>query len=319
LPPEEIAAAILRIKAGDTDLFWRLAEPYQQTLRITAYSLLRNSDDAAEVAQETMLKALRHLDQLKEGQCLKGWLIRITINEARMRMRKGREEPICDEHNLGGPETSAAGDCADWRDIPSNILERKEIRDAVHRALQSLSPLSREVFVLRDIQYLTVSETSSRLGISESKVSIRHHRARLQMRELLAPLFREPLSPWVPVKMVVGFPTIVVYRVVSREAVIGELSNYIEEELKTHVRVRIEAGLKSCSRCKLLLDPTNKLLYLVADEKAFLPPFVCNREGQQAFREANRPAFRAKQKHLPGLKDKQEIKPQKESLNPNWI
>jgi RNA polymerase sigma-70 factor, ECF subfamily len=290
MPSEEIAAAILRIKAGDTELFWRLVEPYQQSLRMTAYSLLRNSDDAAEVAQETMLKALRHLDQLKKGECIKGWLIRIAINEARMRMRKGQGEPVCDEDTQGDSEAFALRDYADYRDIPSNVLERKEIWDAVDRALQSLSPISREVFVLRDIQYLTVSEVAGILGTSEAKVSIRHHRARLQMRELLAPLFREPQSPWVPVKMVVRFPTMTLHRVTGRETVVGELSYYIDGELNPRVRVQIEAGLKTCSQCKILLDSSRMLLYLVANEKVFLPPFACSREGRQVFRGVKEPA-----------------------------
>lgn len=73
------------------------------------------------------------------------------------------------------------------------------------------------------------------------------------------------------------------YKVVSREIIIGELSRYIEGELKPHLRARIEVGLKFCSQCKFLLDPARNLLYLVADEKVFFPPFHCSLEGQRAF------------------------------------
>ena len=200
---EEITIVIQRIKAGDAESFWRLVEPHQQSLYAIAYSLLRNPADAAEIVQETMLKAFRRLDQLKEAHCLKNWLITIAINESRMRMRKRHEESFDDRDSQSSLE---AFELADWRNSPSNALEQKEILGAVGRALQSLSSTSRDVFILRDIRGLTVSEVAGILGISEAKVNLRLHRARRQMRELLFPLFREPASPWVPVKMVVSLP-----------------------------------------------------------------------------------------------------------------
>jgi RNA polymerase sigma-70 factor (ECF subfamily) len=287
---KEITIFIQRIKAGDAESFWRLVEPHQQSLYAIAYSLLRNPADAAEIVQETMLKAFRRLDQLKEAHCLKSWLITIAINESRMRMRKRQEESFDDRDSQSSLE---AFKLADWRNTPSNALEQKEILGAVRRALQSLSSTSRDVFILRDIRGLTVSEVAGILGISEAKVNLRLHRARRQMRELLFPLFREPASPWVPVKMVVSLPKTVIHRVVSRKIIIRELSMYIEGELKPHLRDRIEVDLRTCSRCKFLLDPARRLLYLVADEKIFLPPFVCSCEGRRAFRGVIGPLFGA--------------------------
>jgi|SRR5262245_23032598 len=288
---DEITMVIQRVKAGDTESFWRLVEPHQRSLYAIAHYLLQNSADAAEIVQETMLKAFRRLDQLKEAQCLKGWLITIVINESRMRMRKRHEESIDDRDSQARLE---AFELADWRDTPSNALEQKEIQDAVRRALQSLSSNYRDVFILRDIRSFTVSEVADILGITEAKVNLRLHRARRQMRELLFPLFREPSSPWVPVKMVVSLPATVIHRAVSHGIIIEELSRYIEGGLKPHLRARIEVDLKSCSRCEFLLDPARRLLYLVAEEKVFLPPFVCSLEGQRAFHGVSGPAFRAK-------------------------
>ena len=150
MQPTEITPAIRRIQAGDHELFWQLVEPYQRSLRVTAYSLLHNTDDAADVVQETNLKALKHLDQLKEGESLKSWLVSIAINEARMHMRKHHEEPMPHDE-AADRETFRPRDFSNWRDTPLGELERKEIVEAVQRALLLLSPLTREVFVLRDI------------------------------------------------------------------------------------------------------------------------------------------------------------------------
>ena len=278
LQPAEIAQTIRRIQAGDNELFWRLVEPYQRCLKTTAYSLLRNTEDAAEIVQETNLKALKHLDQLKDGQSLKSWLVSIAINEARMRMRKRREEPMPDDE--ADLQTYSPRDFSNWRDTPLSQLERKEIIEAVQRALLVLGPLVREVFVLRDIQHISVPETAEILGISEAKVSVRLHRARLQMRELLAPLFREPFSPWIPLRMMIDMPVMMMHRVVSCKTVIMELSKYIDRAMDAGMRARVKEHLKYCTRCKILLDTTRKTLYLVADEQAFLPalPYTGNIE-----------------------------------------
>lgn len=268
---DQISETIQRINAGDSDLFWTLVSPYQRSLFKTAYSLLHNLDDANDVVQETMLKALKGIDALKDEQCLKGWLHTIAINEARMKMRKTRDE-VSLEIDADEEQGIRPRDFADWKDIPSTALERKEIRDAVQLALQSLSPTLREVFTLRDIQNFTVPETSEILGLKESQVSLRLHRARLHMREFLAPLFRSGRSPWMPLQMMPDMPAMLVHRVIRCKTVMKEISNFIEEALEEALQAEIEKHLKYCRRCRILLDTTKKVLYLVADEHVLLPP-----------------------------------------------
>ena len=154
---------------------------------------MRNEADAEEVAQEATLKAFVHLDQLREDDRFKGWLLLIAVNEAKMRRRKDRRH-LYDPLEEEGDTESDGGDFmprqfADWREIPSESLERKEVRDAVKRALEALPDIYREVFVLRDVDHLTVAETAKTLGISIPSVKTRLFRARLQMREHLAPVF----------------------------------------------------------------------------------------------------------------------------------
>jgi hypothetical protein len=212
----------------------------------------------------------------------------IAINEARMRMRRG---DYCNKQTIADPEEFNPRDYADWRDIPSDALEQKEIWEAVHRALQSLNLRSREVFVLRDIHHFTVPEVAKILSLSEAEVSLSLHRARLQMRELLVPLFRAPSSPWVPIQMIADLPATLVHRTVSSNIALKELASYTEGELTTTIRAKIEAGLNSCSQCKILLDRKRKLLYVVADKKAFIPPFAYSGDPRRAFRGVDKPVF----------------------------
>ena len=182
-------ALIERIKAGEPDLFYQLIEPYQRAVFSAAYSVLANEADAEEVAQEAFLKGYSRLDQFR-GECkFSTWLVQIAVNEARMRRRKDRKA-LYDSIDEGYHDESGDYfpiDFADWREIPSEALEQKQLKTALSRAIDCLKPMYREVFVLRDVQGLNIRETAEALGLNEGLVRTRLLRARLQMRDALAP------------------------------------------------------------------------------------------------------------------------------------
>ena len=180
---------IERVKAGESELFYQLIEPYQRAVFYAAYSVVANEADAEEVAQEAFLKAYSRLDQFR-GECkFSTWLVQIAVNEARMKRRKDRKA-LYDSIDEGYQDESGDYfpiDYADWREIPSEALARRELKDALSRAIASLKPMYREVFVLRDVQGLNIRDTAEALGINEALVRTRLLRARLQMRDSLAP------------------------------------------------------------------------------------------------------------------------------------
>ena len=179
---------IRRVLAGEQDLFYELIRPYERRVYAAAFAILRNEADAEDVAQEAILKALKHLSQFRSESRFSTWLIQITVNEARMRRRKVHAnimEPIADRQDEEGNYTPR--DFADWREIPSETLERKEVRQKLAEALADLGQIYREVFVLRDMQHLSIDETAKALGISTASVKTRLLRARLMLRDLLAP------------------------------------------------------------------------------------------------------------------------------------
>src|ERR1700678_3213969 len=179
-----------RVLAGERDLFYELIRPYERRLFAAAFAILRNEADAEDVAQEAVLKAFKHIQQFRAEARFSTWLIQITVNEARMRKRKDHVEimqPIADQRDDEG--NYVPRDFADWREIPSETLERSEVRQKLAEALASLGQKYREVFVLRDMQHLSIEETAKALGVSTASVKTRLLRARLMLRDLLTPGF----------------------------------------------------------------------------------------------------------------------------------
>jgi len=178
-----------RVVAGDHEAFYDLICPYERMVYVTALSVVNNEADAEEVGQEAVLKAFKYLPQFRRESKFSTWLVQITLNEARMRVRKYRAR-LYDSIDAG-QETDEGDyiptDFADWREIPSEALERGELKDALAQALKSLPPKYREIIVLRDIEEMSTAEAAEILGITETSAKTRLSRARLMMRDALAP------------------------------------------------------------------------------------------------------------------------------------
>ena len=180
-------ALIARVQQGHNDLFYELVRPYERRVYAAALAILRNEADAEDTAQEAMLKAFAKIGTFRAESKFSTWLIQITVNEALMRRRRERTrvtEGIDDHRDDEGAYTPR--DFADWREIPSEALERKEVRQKLAQALAALDRKYREVFVLRDMEKLNIQETAEALGISVASVKTRLLRARLMLRDLLA-------------------------------------------------------------------------------------------------------------------------------------
>ena len=186
--PEELAL-IERIRAGERELFMDLVRPYQKLVYSMAVSVLKSDQDAEDVAQEALFKAFKNLAQFRCECKFSTWIIQITVNEARHRLRRANR--AAEESIDAGIESDEGDyipiDLADWREIPSEALQRKELRECLHHAIAALKPIYRDVLILRDVQHMSVAETAELLNISEASVKTRLLRARLQVRDALAP------------------------------------------------------------------------------------------------------------------------------------
>jgi RNA polymerase sigma-70 factor, ECF subfamily len=180
---------IKRVCDGEPRAFEELVRPYERLVYATAISILKNPADAEEVAQEAVLKAFVNLAKFRAESKFSTWLVQITYNEARMKLRKDRQHlyESVDKQQRDQEGEYWPRDFADWRPIPSELLEEDDVRTALRAAIASLSPPYRDVVVLRDVQNLSIRDTAAVLAIPEGSVKTRLHRARLMLRDLLAP------------------------------------------------------------------------------------------------------------------------------------
>jgi RNA polymerase sigma-70 factor (ECF subfamily) len=186
------AQIIASILAGNTHEFHDLIRPHERSVYIMALSLLQNEADAEDAAQEAFLKAFRSLANFRGDAKFSTWLISIVLNEARSRLRSRKNVKIesLDESPDEQGQISPAL-LRDWREIPSDTLERKEIRLLLQQAVADLPSIYREVFLLRDVEELSVSESAEALGITVASVKVRLHRARIMLQKKLVPQLKK--------------------------------------------------------------------------------------------------------------------------------
>jgi RNA polymerase sigma-70 factor (ECF subfamily) len=156
---------------------------------LSILTMLRNEQEAEDAAQEVMINAFRYLKTFRGDAKFSTWLVTIAMNEARQRLRKGKAAQL---ESLDEEKEDREGDftpavLTDWREIPSEALEKKEMRQKLREAVEQLPPIYREVLVLRDLEELNQEETASALGIPVTLVKVRLHRARMMLQKLLAP------------------------------------------------------------------------------------------------------------------------------------
>lgn len=197
MPPAEQAEAfdetalVEKARQGDTAAFADLVHKYERKIYRVALHITNNQEDAEDVLQETFLKSYSHLDSFAGNSKFYTWIVRIAVNEALMKLRKrktSRAVSIDEEIDTG--EDVITREFADWEENPEQKYTREELREILDKAIDSLRPAFRSVFVLRDIEDLSTEETAEALDLSVPAVKSRLLRARLQLREKLSKFFR---------------------------------------------------------------------------------------------------------------------------------
>jgi len=186
------AGLIARILAGEKELFHELIRPYERMVYLTLFSILKNEMDAEDGAQEAIISSYRHLASFRGDAKFSTWLTSIAINEGRKRLRKAKGAA---EDSIEAETEAHEGDytpapLTDWREIPLEALERKELRETLRVAVAELPDIYRQVFVLRDMEELNIEETAQALGVNTGVVKVRLHRARLMLQKRLVPYLK---------------------------------------------------------------------------------------------------------------------------------
>jgi RNA polymerase sigma-70 factor (ECF subfamily) len=181
---------------GEIAAFEELVKRYDRKLLRIAQHVTNNREDSQDVVQEAFLKAFQNLRQFRGDSKFSTWLIRITVNQSLMKLRKQRalrevslDEGFHEERDVHPMEVT------DWAPNPEQLYSVSELRDILDKALGELRLISRAVFVLRDIEGLSTDQTAEVLGLSHAAVKARLWRARLQLRESLTRYFgKQPKS-----------------------------------------------------------------------------------------------------------------------------
>jgi RNA polymerase sigma-70 factor (ECF subfamily) len=179
-------------QCSDQRAFAQLVEKYEARVYNLARKMMRDPQDAEDVLQETFISVFRHLKDFQGDSSFSTWLYRIATNASLMKLR-GRKEPLLslDEPVEAHGEGMMPREIVDWGITPEEALLNGEVRAQMDAVVDALPESLRAVFVLRDIEGLSVQETADVLSISVANVKTRLHRARLMLRESLSAYFKE--------------------------------------------------------------------------------------------------------------------------------
>jgi RNA polymerase sigma-70 factor (ECF subfamily) len=188
---------VRRAQSGELEAFEALTSRHEQRVYALAMRMLRQEHDAEDVTQQTFLSVLENLGGFRGEASFSTWVLRIASHAALkiIRKRKGLNtvsleeatEPSENSDSIPHPEF-----IADWRQSPEHLVERNEVRRLLDDALTRLDDKHRLVFLLRDVEGLSIQETAEALDLSEANVKVRLLRARLQLREELTRVLGDP-------------------------------------------------------------------------------------------------------------------------------
>ncbi len=180
------------LRAGDHKEQARLVDYYSNPVYRIAMNILNSTQDAEDVLQETFINVFHGLNSFEGRSSLSTWIYRIAVNEALMliRKRKGIEISI-DEDKEDEDGATPPNEIVDWTNLPEKELLSNEMRKVLNKEISLLPDKLRIVFVLRDMEDLSIRDTALTLGLSESAVKTRLLRARLHLRENISHYFSE--------------------------------------------------------------------------------------------------------------------------------
>lgn len=185
---DEESLLLARAREGDFAAFESLVTASEGKTYHHLLRLVGNAEDARDLLQETFLSAYRNLGSFKGDSAFSTWVYRIATNHALMRLRrKVPQEIAIDDLAIPTHEELKSRTISDWDIDPREAILRKELRETLQAAIEKLPALYRAVVVMRDVEELTTEETAAALGITEGAVKTRLHRARIFLREALAP------------------------------------------------------------------------------------------------------------------------------------
>jgi RNA polymerase sigma-70 factor (ECF subfamily) len=229
---DELLAAA---RQGDAAALETLLTRYQPHLYRFGLTMCGNVEDAGDVAQESLISMARSVRDFRGDSSFSSWLYTIARRFCIKKRRRSKFAPAR-EDSLDAPETDVGQHLADPGPNPEQTAANQELAVALTHAIHALDPAHREVLVLRDVEGLPAPEVAAILGISVDAVKSRLHRARLAVREALAPMLGRPI---------VSSP-----RGALCPDVLTLFSQHLEGEIDPRTCATMEAHLAQCQHCR---------------------------------------------------------------------
>ncbi len=191
-----------RAKSGDFAAFQRLIVNLQPRVYGLAFRILRQAQDAEDATQQTFLALIEHIADFREESSIATWVLKIASNHALKILRKKRglkvvsmSDMVLEENYSDVPHPEFI---APWSKTADEIAQVAEVQDEIEKALSELDDKYRLVFILRDVEGLSVRETAEAMELTESTVKVRLLRARLALRERLTQKFGDSMQAMIP-------------------------------------------------------------------------------------------------------------------------
>jgi RNA polymerase sigma-70 factor (ECF subfamily) len=182
------ATLLARIRRDEPGAFEAFVSAYGDRIYGFGRRVCGETEDARDVAQDTLLQAYLSLKGLEHPEALRSWLYRVASNACLMKRRKGKFEPARElslEELAPRPGEGPGIEIPDPGALPDESLERTRLRERVQAAIGDLPPHYRIVLIMRDMEHLSIEETAEALSLPVTTVKMRLHRARLMVRQRL--------------------------------------------------------------------------------------------------------------------------------------
>jgi RNA polymerase sigma-70 factor (ECF subfamily) len=259
VPSDETLLA--QARAGDRQSLEKLLERHQDQVYRFGMKMCRDPDDAKDVLQDTLLAMARGVRDFRGASSISTWLYTIARSFCIKKRRKSKHAPE-EERFVDSAAPSDAEKLAAPTATPDEALASKQIEQALEQAIAELEPMYREVLLLRDAEGLTAAEVAEVLGVTTQAVKSRLHRARLAVRERVAPLL--------------GIETDLPAAPGTCPDVLMMFSQHLEDEISVDLCAQMERHLEGCGRCRGACDTLKRTLALcrTAGASVSVPPAV---------------------------------------------
>lgn len=245
-PTVSDADLLVAARDGDQTALEQLLERHQARVYRFGMKMCRHPEDAQDVLQETLLAMARSVRDFRGTSSISTWLYTVARSFCIKKRRRSQFAP--EETSLDSADSRELVNLADPGKVPEEALASKQVEEALELAIRSLEPMYREVLVLRDMEGLTAPEVAEVLGITVQAVKSRLHRARVAVRDSVAPLLTIPSEVPSPVS--------------SCPDVLTLLSKHLEGEISAEVCATMERHLGGCPRCRGACDSLKATLAL---------------------------------------------------------